>query len=213
MIDPKNLNIESLPSVGIESRNLLPPRPSVYFAVDTQSRIQYIGRSLNTKTRWAKHSKLKDLLPLGDIKICYLLLPENVLLFVENVLIEYFQPPLNFAKQDSSKIKIKELTPQQVTRQDVNRDSYDRYTRFALEYASNNFVAPKRHLKIAEQQAIAIHSLLSDGKWHTAQEIGELLDVSKRTTHNIMRSLITPFAITSGQQGYTIPNKNTILIA
>lgn len=90
---------------------------------------------------------------------------------------------------------------------------YDRYKDIAQTYIENGYAMPKRHLKIAEQQVVTIHALLSDGEWHTAQEIGELLDVSKRTTHNIMRSLITSFAIASGQQGYTIPNKSTVLIA
>jgi biotin operon repressor len=90
---------------------------------------------------------------------------------------------------------------------------YDRYTKFATEYSNGGFIAPKRILGKAEQQVIAIHNLLNDGEWHTAQEISDLIGVSKRTVHNVMRSLINPFAIASGQQGYTIPQKHTILIA
>ena len=90
---------------------------------------------------------------------------------------------------------------------------YDRYTNFATEYADSGFTSPKRYLNKSEQQAIAIHSLLSDGKWHTARDIMTHLDLcSKRHVQNVMRSLVTPFAIASGQQGYCIPNKNTILI-
>ena len=90
---------------------------------------------------------------------------------------------------------------------------YDRYTKFAAEYAKGGFIAPKRYLNKSEQQTIDIYTLLSDGEWHTAQEISDLIGISKRTVHNVMRSLTTPFAIASGQQGYTIPNKSTILIA
>ncbi len=90
---------------------------------------------------------------------------------------------------------------------------YDRYQKIAIAYKANGYSYPKRTLKIAEQQVKAIHDLLSDGEWHTAQEIGELIDVSRRTTHSIMRELIHPFEITSGQQGYCIANKDTILIA
>jgi len=90
---------------------------------------------------------------------------------------------------------------------------YDRYTKFAAEYANGGFIAPKRYLNKSEQQTIDIHALLSDGNWHTANEISELTQISKRTVHNVMRSLTTPFAIASGQQGYCIPQKHTILIA
>jgi hypothetical protein len=90
---------------------------------------------------------------------------------------------------------------------------YDRYTKFATEYADSGFIAPKRFLNKSEQQTIAIHSFLSDGEWHTAQEISDVAGVAKRTVHNLMRSLVTPFAIASGQQGYCIPQKHTILIA
>lgn len=88
---------------------------------------------------------------------------------------------------------------------------YDRYTKFATEYADSGFVAPKRFLNKSEQQTIAIYTLLSDGEWHTAQEISDRAEVSKRTVHNIMRSLITPFAIASGQQGYCIPQLTNTL--
>jgi hypothetical protein len=207
MIDPKNLDISTLPSVNLESRTFLPPLPSVYLAVDAQSKVQYIGRSLNTKTRWAKHSKLKDLMPLGSIKIYYLLLPENVLVFVENVLIEYFKPPLNFIKQSVVGIKVKELTPHQIARQGIHRNSCDRYTRFALEYASNNFSAPDRFLGIAEQQTIIIYDLLQDGEWHTAKEIGCELSLGKRTVQNIMQAISNPLSITNSHLGYCIIKK------
>jgi hypothetical protein len=91
--------------------------------------------------------------------------------------------------------------------------SYDRYTKFAAEYANGGFIAPKRYLNKSEQQTIDIYALLSDGEWHTAEEISELTGVAKRTTHNIMRSLVAPFEIASGQQGYCIPQAHTILIA
>jgi biotin operon repressor len=88
----------------------------------------------------------------------------------------------------------------------------DRYKQIAIAYKENGYLLPKRNLKIAEQQIKSIHDLLTDGEWHTAQEISELIDVSKRTTHNIMRQLIKPFDVASGQQGYCIPQKHTILI-
>lgn len=91
---------------------------------------------------------------------------------------------------------------------------YSRYTTFATEYRDSGYAPPQRILTRPEQQAIAIHSLLSDGKWHTAKAIASHIGVkSTRHVNNIMQALKVPMAIASGQQGYAIPNKSTILIA
>lgn len=96
----------------------------------------------------------------------------------------------------------------------MKTNQYALYTEFAIEYTAANFIAPKRILTKPEQQAIAIHTLLSDGEWHTAAEVAEHIGGnSKRHIQNIMQALKASFAIASGQQGYTIPNKSTILIA
>ena len=90
-------------------------------------------------------------------------------------------------------------------------NNYDRYTKAANEYLNGGFKAqfPNK----TEQQIIAIHDLLNDGEWRTAQEIADRLKLGKRHTQNIMQALVKPFAIASGQQGYCIPQKHTILIA
>lgn len=91
--------------------------------------------------------------------------------------------------------------------------NYSRYTAFATEYALSGFIAPKRYLNKSEQHAIAIHSLLSDGEWHTAEEISQMFSLKKTTVRHIMQALANPFKIASGQQGYSIPQPHTILIA
>lgn len=90
---------------------------------------------------------------------------------------------------------------------------YDRYATFAAEYANGGFIAPKRYLNKSEQQTIDIHALLSDGEWHTAEEISQMLSLKKTTVRHIMQALANPFKIASGQQGYSIPQPHTILIA
>lgn len=213
MFDLESLNINSLPSVALEDRLLLPARPSVYFVTDNQNVIQYIGKSLNTKSRWTKHSKLKELPSLEGIRISYLLLPEHELAFVEAKLIEYFNPPLNVVVKATKKMKppVANSLPEL---EDKDRNSYYRYAKFAIEYKNNNFEPLKRVLTRAEQQAIAIHALLNDGEWHTASEIAAHIGISShRHVQNIMQALKAGFAIASGQQGYCIPQKHTILIA
>lgn len=91
---------------------------------------------------------------------------------------------------------------------------YTRYTAFATEFAASGYATPQRILSRYEQQAIAIHALLSDGEWHTAHQIMSALGLcSKRHVQNIMQSLKQPLGIASGQQGYCIPQKHTVLIA
>ncbi len=91
--------------------------------------------------------------------------------------------------------------------------SYSRYAAFATEYALSGYIAPKRYLNKSEQHTIAIYSLLSDGEWHTAKEISQMLSLKKATVRHIMQALANPFQIASGQQGYSIPQPHTILIA
>ena len=82
---------------------------------------------------------------------------------------------------------------------------YDRYTKFATEFAASGYVTPQRILSRYEQQAIAIYALLSDGEWRTAQEIMVALGLcSKRHVQNIMQALRSPLGIASGQNGYCI---------
>lgn len=91
---------------------------------------------------------------------------------------------------------------------------YAHYTRFAAEFTANGYKPPTRRLTSGERHVIAIYDLLKDGKWHTASEVMELTgSKSKAHTRNFIRSLMTPLAIASGQQGYCISNKSTVLIA
>ena len=89
---------------------------------------------------------------------------------------------------------------------------YERYTKAANEYLNGGFKAqfPNR----TEQQVIAIHALLNDGEWHTASEIAAHIGISShRHVQNMMQALKKPLLIASGQQGYCIPQKHTVLIA
>lgn len=96
MINPASLDLSSLPWMPLEVRSAFPKQPAIYFAVDSQGCIQYIGRSINPKRRWAQHHKHDVLAQMGSVKIVYLfidaieLLPE-----IEAALIQWFDPPLN----------------------------------------------------------------------------------------------------------------------
>ena len=76
--------------------------PAIYFAIDSQEVIQYIGMTKNAKTRWRNHHKLPELESLEgseSIRIAYLEFSEpKMLREIEFALIEWFKPPLNNTK-------------------------------------------------------------------------------------------------------------------
>lgn len=79
MISPENLNLQSLPSVALSNRKQLPSTSGIYFAI-ANGEVQYIGRSINIRQRWADHHRAGQL--ESDTHIAYLevsdlsLLPE-----------------------------------------------------------------------------------------------------------------------------------------
>ena len=95
MIDPRTIDICNLPYVDLASRFDLPSQSAIYFAIDGQENIQYIGRSANLNQRWKSHHKIGVLKLVGKIRIAYLLLDTDLLASVETALIDYFNPPLN----------------------------------------------------------------------------------------------------------------------
>lgn len=106
MIKPESIDLASLPWLPLEEKAAFPKRPSIYFAIDNWGDVQYIGRSVNTKQRWAQHHKYATLSSMVGVRIAYLfvdapeLLPE-----IEKALIQWFQPPLNFIDNQSSPMR------------------------------------------------------------------------------------------------------------
>jgi hypothetical protein len=72
MINPSEINLSSLPWLPLDAKSAFPKNPAIYFAIDSQGTIQYIGCSVNPKARWAKHHRYKQLETIGSIRIVYL---------------------------------------------------------------------------------------------------------------------------------------------
>lgn len=107
MINPQTINPLELPSISLEMRSQLPTTPSIYFAIDSQGVIQYIGRSINPRQRWVDHHRFEQLDEIGQVKIAWLPVSEEDLLDeIEEALIEYFNPVLNGTVFRSSARKI-----------------------------------------------------------------------------------------------------------
>ncbi len=104
MINPADIQIDELPSVELVDRGSLPETPSIYFAVDEQGVIQYIGRSVNPRQRWNRHHRQHQFDDIGGVKIAYIDCPEALLNEVEDALIDWFSPVLNRTQTFSPKL-------------------------------------------------------------------------------------------------------------
>jgi GIY-YIG catalytic domain len=98
MIEIQAINPLSLPSVLLEKSQYLPTTSCIYFAIDSNNVVQYIGRSQNLKSRWSSHQRYGQLKRMGGIRIAYIEIFDHSLLpEIEIALIKHFNPPLNIS--------------------------------------------------------------------------------------------------------------------
>jgi hypothetical protein len=96
MFSPDTIDLKALPWLPLDEKASFPKRPVIYFAVDSLSQIQYIGRSVNCRQRWCSHHRYQSLTSIGEIKIHFLFVDSIKLLEeIEAALIQWFDPPLN----------------------------------------------------------------------------------------------------------------------
>lgn len=93
--NPSEINPLTLPSVSLEDRRDLPADPCIYFAIDGQGVVQYVGRSVNPRNRWQRHHRRSQLEEMGGVRIAYVHVDADLLEPVEAALIDWFNPPLN----------------------------------------------------------------------------------------------------------------------
>jgi excinuclease UvrABC nuclease subunit len=96
MFSPDTIDLKALPWLPLDEKASFPKRPVIYFAIDSLSQIQYIGRSVNCRQRWSDHHRYQDLTDIGNIRIHFLFIDSPELLDkIEYALIEWFNPSLN----------------------------------------------------------------------------------------------------------------------
>lgn len=90
------INPAELSAVSIEERDELPEQPGIYFVLNKDNAIQYIGMSINLQKRWYSHHRQSDFDLIKDGKIAFITsLPKHYLQEIESVLIKSFVPKLN----------------------------------------------------------------------------------------------------------------------
>lgn len=96
MIEPSTINPLTLPSVPLEMRSHLPRTGAIYFVINAQDAIQYIGLSKNLWQRWTNHHTLTRLRKSQGVRLAWVDISDISLLeSLESALIEWFNPPLN----------------------------------------------------------------------------------------------------------------------
>lgn len=96
----------TLPSVPLEQKLLLPHAPGVYFVLDAEKNVLYIGRTKSLCIRWLNHHRLQQFEKLMSLSIAWLLLTSlDELSEVEACCIDYFQPPYNGPSKKRGPIK------------------------------------------------------------------------------------------------------------
>lgn len=89
------INPSSLPWLPLERRSQFPQQPVVYFVIDSDGTVQYIGQSRNLKRRWQTHHCYKELSAMRGVRVAYLFMSKELLPGTEEDLIKRFKPPLN----------------------------------------------------------------------------------------------------------------------
>jgi excisionase family DNA binding protein len=88
----------TLPSVPFAERRLLPEIAAVYFALDAEGAVLYVGQTTRLRSRWATHHRLPQLQAVAGVRLAWCTVDKpDQLLAIEEALIATFAPPLNGA--------------------------------------------------------------------------------------------------------------------
>ena len=116
LVDPRNLDITSLPSLPFDQRHALPNIAAVYFVLDAEGVVLYIGRAKSLCFRWQAHHRLTQFSTLHGVRLAWLTFTDASLLpDIEKALIAYFQPFFNAHCSHGERVTL-HLKTERVTR-------------------------------------------------------------------------------------------------
>jgi hypothetical protein len=98
-------DIQALPSVRFDDRKALPSLPAIYFAIDGDGRVLYIGKAVRLSQRWVgqSHHRHKQLVGVPGVRIAWLTVDDPALLdSIEEACIAHFSPALNGTPAEQS---------------------------------------------------------------------------------------------------------------
>jgi predicted GIY-YIG superfamily endonuclease len=112
-----NLDLSQLPSLPLTQSNQLPQHSAIYFAINAEFQVLYIGKALNLQARWKGHHRLDQLMRIhkkSPVRLawldCRVILTQ--LEAMENHYISIYNPLLN-----RTQVPAKKITPSEVSLQ------------------------------------------------------------------------------------------------
>lgn len=100
-----SVQIGHLPSLAFEHRRELPEIPALYFVLDGQMRIMYIGQTGNLRDRWKSHHRALQM-GSGGYRIHWnMITDEQQRLEGERQSIKLFRPPWNRSEVPVDELK------------------------------------------------------------------------------------------------------------
>lgn len=145
MIDEFDLN--NLPSIKLIEKEKLPTTAGIYFAVDENNYVWYVGKAQNINKRWQSHHRYHQLERINRKKSIQLKWYEcenndRLLSTLENYFIDNYFPELNQTKVESAKV-----TPAEI----LLRKTLSKISKYLIVYGyeknSNIFELPTVFLK------------------------------------------------------------------
>ena len=109
----QSINLAKLSSIHLSQKERLPEHSGIYFAIDSENKLLYIGSAKNIRTRWRGHHRyhqLKEIDRQNKIKIAWIAWNQEDLIAAENYLIKTYQPFLNRTKMQTIKTIASEKT-------------------------------------------------------------------------------------------------------
>lgn len=113
-----DFNLSKLPFLSLSQKDSLPNCSAIYFALDSQNRVLYVGKATNLLVRWKEHHRLEQLNKLNHknhIKLAWLVCNNepNSLSNTEAFFIDFYKPLLNRTPVPPKKITPSEIVLQQ----------------------------------------------------------------------------------------------------
>ena len=109
-----NFELNQLPHVEFSKKDRLPETAGIYFVVDKNQKIWYIGQAQNLRSRWVGHhrtNQIKKINAKSEVKLFWYCCEkdEDTLTQLENYFINKYYPILN-----QTKVEAKEITPSEI---------------------------------------------------------------------------------------------------
>lgn len=120
-----------LPSLPLSERKQLPTCTAIYFAIDSNNRVLYVGKAKDLAARWKNHHrfyKLEEIDKESSVRLAWQAWNEEDLSAAEKSLITNFQPLLN-----NTKVETPAVVPSEVVLQDFLKTFSRRLIIFGIE--------------------------------------------------------------------------------